>query len=228
MKINFSAWSIHKPLPAVLGFMMLTVAGLYAFNKLPIVNFADIDYPGVTVSVAYAGATPAQLETEVTRKIEDAVAGLENVEHITSTITEGVSSTLIEFKLGHSTIVAVDDVRDAVTRIRAQLPQDISDPVISRLMFSGLPLITYGIESTDANIAELSWLVDDAITKQLRAIPGVGNVLRIGGVDREIRIDLKPDRLLAFNITAGDVSAQLKRMQSDQPGGRRTIAGGEK
>ena len=225
--MNFSAWSIHKPLPAVLGFIMLTVLGLYAFNKLPIVSFADIDYPGVTVSVSYAGATPSQLETEVTRKIEDAVAGLENVEHITSTITDGLSTTFIEFKLGHSTIVAVDDVRDAVTRIRAQLPQDINDPVISRVMFAGLPLVTYAIGSTESDMAELSWLIDDAITKQLRAIPGVGNVLRIGGVDREIRIDLKPDRLLAFNITAGDVSAQLKRMQSEQPGGRSTIAGGE-
>jgi len=227
MKINFSAWSIHKPLPAVLGFILLTMLGLYSFQKLPIVNFADIDIPTITVSVSYAGATPSQLETEVTRKIEDAIAGLESVEHITSTITDGHSNTVIEFTIGHSTMVALDDVRDAVTRIRAQLPQDINDPVISRVTFAGLPLVTYAIESNENNVAELSWLVDDAITKQLRAIPGVGNVVRMGGVDREIRIDLKPDRLLAFNVTAGDVSSQLKLMQAEQPGGRSTIAGAE-
>ncbi len=227
MNINFSAWSIHKPLPATLGFILLSAIGLYAFQKLPVVNFADVEVPFVTVSVGYAGATPSQMETEVTRKIEDAVAGLEAVEHLTTTITDGFSSTTIEFELGHPTMVAVDDVRDALTRIRAQLPQDINDPVVARVMSAGSPFVTYAIESNETNLAALSWLVDDVITKQLKAVSGVGNVQRLGGVDREIRIDLKPNRLLAFNITASEVSQQLKRMQTEQPGGRSTLAGGE-
>ncbi|MBC7982822.1 MAG: efflux RND transporter permease subunit, partial [Candidatus Obscuribacterales bacterium] len=123
MNINFSAWSIHRPLPAILGFTLLTIAGLLAFNQLPISDFADVEFPQVTISVGYPGATPSQLEAEVTRKIENAVSNIVGVEHVRSNINEGSSFTMIEFDIDKEINVALDDVRDALTRIRAQLPQ---------------------------------------------------------------------------------------------------------
>jgi len=225
--INFSAWSIHKPLPAILLFTLLMAAGFYAFAKLPVADFADIDVPYVTVSVAYAGATPNQLEAEVTRKVEDAIAGVDGVQHITSTITQGLSSTAVEFGLDDDIALALADVRDAVSRIRSTLPQDILDPTITRFTFAGSPVATYAVESDTLGEAELSWLIDDTIAKRLRSIIGVGAVDRQGGVDREVRVDLKPDRLLAFGITAGQISSQLRNTQSEQAGGLVNIGHGQ-
>lgn len=225
--INFSAWSIHRPLPAILLFILLMGAGFHAFERLPITDFADIAFPNVSVTVTYSGATPAQMEAEVTRKVEDAVAGVTGVQHITSTVTQGSSVTNVEFDLDYDVHVALADVRDAVTRIRASLPQDINEPTVSRVTLAGEPVATYAIESTSIGEAELSWLVDDSLAKLLRSISGVGAVERIGGVNREIRVDLKPDRLLAYGITAGQISQQLRNSQGEQTGGTIKLGAGQ-
>ncbi len=227
MAINFSAWSINRPLPAILLFILLGIVGLVGFQQLAVSRFPDIAYPGVTVSVALPGATPNQLETEVTRKIEDSIATLPQVNKLVSTVVEGNSTTFVEFKLSKDLGDALDEVRDAVTRIRTDLPQDIQEPVVAKIEVVGGTLVTYAVASEAMTEDELSWFVDDAVTKAMFAVPGVGQVSRAGGVNREVQVDLRPGVLAAYGLTAGQVSQQLAASQLERSGGRATWAGGE-
>lgn len=224
--MNVSAWAISRPLPAVMIFVVLCAAGLWGFHKLSIQRFPDIAFPMVTVSVALPGAAPAQLETEVTRRVEDAVATIPGIKRVISTASEGMSSTAIEFVLETDLTVALDDVRDAVTRIRADLPQDIQEPIIAKLNIGG-SLMTYAVRSDTLKTDELSWLVDREVSKVLYGIQGVAQVTRAGGIEREIRVDLNPAALAAYGVTAGAVSAQLARSQVEQPGGKLALNGAE-
>jgi multidrug efflux pump subunit AcrB len=157
--VNFSAWAIKRPLPALMIFFVLCVAGLWGFHKLPVARFPDVAFPMVTVAVSLPGASPSQLETEVTRKVEDSVATITGVKRVTSNVSEGLSSTAIEFVLDTDLSTALDDVRDAVTRVRADLPQDIQEPVVAKVEIGG-SLMTYTVGSRKRTTAELSWLVD--------------------------------------------------------------------
>ena len=222
--MNFSAWAIRRPLPALMIFFVLCVAGLYGFHKLPIARFPDVSFPMVTVNISLPGASPSQLETEVTRKVEDSVATVTGIKRVISTVNEGVSSTAIEFVLDTDLSAALDDVRDAVTRVRSDLPQDIQEPVIAKVNIGG-SLMTYAVHSSRRGTDELSWFVDREINKALYGVPGVASVTRAGGVDREIRVDLDPQALQAYGITAGQVSQQLARSQSERPGGKSEIDG---
>lgn len=217
---NISAWSIKNPVPTILLFVLLTIAGLMSFPSLGIDEQPNIDIPAVSVTASQPGAAPSELETEVTRKIEDAISGTANVKHITSTVNEGVSATNVEFELGTNVDRAVNDVRNAVSKIRSQLPQGIDEPVVTRVDFAGGAFATYTIESPSRSVGELSWFVDNDITKALLAQSGVGQVQRSGGVDREIRINLDPARLDALGLTTDAVSLQVRQLNINMPGGR--------
>jgi multidrug efflux pump subunit AcrB len=225
--VNVSLWGIRNPVPAALIFAILCVAGLVGLRKLPIAQLPDFVTPEVSVTITLPGATPGQLETDVTRRVEDAVASIANIDKLTSTISEGTSKTRIVFELGQDMDRALQDVRDAVERIRPELPQEIDEPVIARLSLFGPTLLGYAIETDRMAPDELSWFVDDTVRKALFSVPGVGQVLRTGGVDREVRVDLRPDSLQAFGLTAGTVSAQLARLQVELSGGRTTVGGTE-
>ncbi|ODT58485.1 ABC transporter permease [bacterium SCN 62-11] len=224
--MNISAWAIKNPIPSIVLFLLLTVAGLGSFFALGVDENPNIDLPIVIVSIAEVGAAPSELETQVTRKVEDTISGISGVRHITSTINEGVSSTAIEFELGVDSDRAVNDVRDAVSRIRQQLPQQITEPQVSRVDFVGGPLATYVVACEGATLTELSWMVDNSIARALLTVRGVGQVQRSGGVDREIRIQLDPVKLDAHGISAAEVNAQVRALNIDLPGGR-TITGGQ-
>jgi hydrophobe/amphiphile efflux-1 (HAE1) family protein len=221
--MNMVTWSIHRPVPVMVLFVALSLAGIVGFKKLGVQDRPDLDIPTVTVTVNYPGVPPSQLETEVTRKIEDTVASATGIDHIRSTVTEGLSTTIIEFVLERDVSEAVDDVRDAVTRIRSNLPAEIEEPIISRATTAGQPVVTYGVASPGMNEAELSWFVDLTISRELSSVAGVGAVKRVGGVDREIRVDLDPNALNALGTTAGDISRQLRRTQVELPGGEARI-----
>lgn len=225
--MNFSAWAIRKPIPSILLFILITVAGLVSFRMLSIQNFPDIDFPAVSVTASLPGATPTTLETEVTRKIEDSIASIGAIKHITSTINDGVSVTMVEFQLEKDVQEAVNDVRDAVSRVRAQLPSDVQEPVISRVTFASLPVLTYAVEAPGMDAEDLSWYVDNTVSKRLLSVKGVAKVTRQGGVDREVRVQLDPVRLQALGATAADVSVQVRGMQQEAPGGRGNIGGQE-
>jgi HAE1 family hydrophobic/amphiphilic exporter-1 len=220
---NISAASIRKPIPAIILFILLTFAGMLGFSKLGINQFPDVDIPFVTVTVSDAGAAPAELETQVTRIVENSVATVGDVAHITSTVSDGVSVTTVEFVFGKDIDRAVNDVRDAVTRIRSDLPGSITEPVISRSTTSGGPMFTYTVKAPGRSAAEISWFIDNEISKTLLTVPGVGQVKRVGGVEREVLVTLRPERLASYGITAAEISRQLKAINTDVPGGKATV-----
>nr|AJF34462.1 acriflavin resistance protein [Eleftheria terrae] len=224
---NVSSWSIRNPIPGILLFVLLTLAGLMSFSAMKVQNFPDIDLATVTVSAQLPGASPTQLETEVARKIENAVAALTGVKHIYTKVQDGVATVTVEFRLEKSNQEALDDVRDAVSRIRADLPADMRDPAISKVDLAGMPILTYTVDSSRMDDESLSWFVDNTVTKALLAVRGVGAVARVGGVSREVRVELDPARLLALNATAAEVSRQLRRIQQEAPGGRTDVGGAE-
>jgi len=227
MNSNVSAWAIRQPVPSLVLFMVVMALGWLSFINMPVARFPNIDVPVVQALVTQSGAAPSELETQVTKKVEDAIAGINGVKHITSTITEGASTTLIEFRLEIDQDRALNDVKDALARIRADLPRTIDEPIIQRIEIEGLPIVTYGASAPAMTPEELSWFVDDTIKRRLLGVPGVSAVDRIGGVTREIRTALNPERLLALGITAGEVNAQLRATNIDLAGGRGEIAGRE-
>jgi multidrug efflux pump subunit AcrB len=216
--MNVSAWSIRNPIPAVLLFILLTVLGLMGFRAMKIQNFPDVDLPMVTVSAVLPGASPAQMETEVARKIENSVAAVQGIKHLYSKIQDGSVVLTAEFRLEKPTQEAVDDVRDAVSRIRSDLPADLRDPVIARVDLAGMPILTYTVASRRMDEEALSWFVDNQVAKAMLAVKGVGAVARVGGVSREVRVELDPARLLALNVSAADISRRLRQTQQEEIG----------
>jgi len=225
--MNVSSWSIRNPIPGMLLFIMLTAVGLMSFRAMKIQQFPDIDLPTVSVTAALPGASPALLETEVARKIENSVATLQGVKHIYTTVQDGVSTTTIEFRLEKPTQEAVDDVRDAVSRVRSDLPADLRDPIIAKVELAGSPILTYTVASSRMDDEALSWFVDDQVTRSILSVRGVGAVSRVGGVSREVRVELDPARLQALKATAADISRQLRQIQQEGSGGRTDLGGAE-
>jgi hydrophobe/amphiphile efflux-1 (HAE1) family protein len=227
MNWNISAWSIRQPVPALVLFMVLMTLGYVSFGQLPVTRFPNIDVPIVQVRITQAGAAPSELEVQVTKKVEDAIAGVNGLKHQTSAITEGSSITTIEFRLEVNQDRAVNDVKDAIARVRTELPRTIEEPIVSRVQVEGLPIVTYAARAPGMTPEQLSWFVDDTVMRAIQGVKGVSQIERIGGVDREMRIALDPDRLLAYGITAGDVNRQLRATHVDLAGGRGDIGGRE-
>ncbi|MDX0289548.1 MMPL family transporter [Sinorhizobium meliloti] len=225
--MNFSAWSIRNPVAPILAFFVLVVLGWQSFNSLPITRFPNIDVPIVSIAVTQSGAAPAELETQVTKEIEDAVAGVSGVDHIESTITDGISTTAVIFRMEVPTTQAVQDVKDAIDRIRSDLPTSIEEPIVSKVDVEGQAIQTFSVSSPGMTLEELSWFVDDTIKRAIQGQTGIGRVDRYGGSDREVRVELDEDRLNSFGISAADVNAQLRRMNMDLGSGRGQVGGSE-
>ncbi len=225
--MNFSAWSIRNPVAPLLAFFLLMVLGWQSFNALPITRFPNIDVPLVAVSVAQSGAAPAEMETQITKEIEDAVAGITGVKKVTSTVTDGLSTTVVEFRMEVPTDKAVQDVKDAVDQIRGDLPGDVEAPIVTRIDVEGQAIMTFAVRAPDMTMEEISWFVDDTVTRALQGRPGIGRVTRIGGADREIRVDLDPVKLDSLGVTAQQVSAQIAATNTNLGAGKLSLGTGE-
>jgi hydrophobe/amphiphile efflux-1 (HAE1) family protein len=223
MALNISAWSIRNPLPSVVFSIILLILGWVSFTKLAVTRLPSADIPVISVAVSQFGAAPAELESQVTKTVEDAVSGVEGVRHITSSITDGLSVTTIQFALETNTDRALNDVKDAVTRVRSNLPQNVTEPLIQRVDVIGLPIVTYAAISPGKTPEQLSYFVDDVVKRALQGVRGVAQVERIGGVEREILVSLDPDRLQAMGLTAVNVSQSLRGTNVDVAGGRAEI-----
>jgi multidrug efflux pump subunit AcrB len=223
MALNISAWSIRNPLPSIVFSIILLVLGWVSFTKLAVTRLPSADIPVISVAVSQFGAAPAELESQVTKTIEDGVSGVEGVRHISSSITDGLSLTTIQFALETNTDRALNDVKDAVTRVRANLPQNVNEPLIQRVDVIGLPIVTYAAISPGKTPEQLSYFVDDVVKRALQGVRNVSEVERIGGVEREILVSLDPDRLQAAGLTAVNVSQSLKGTNVDLAGGRAEI-----
>lgn len=227
MAINVSSYSIRNPIPAILLFIMLSLLGGLGYQQMKVQQFPDIDLPSIVVSTSLPGAAPAQMETEVARKIENSVATLQGVKNIYTKVQDGSATITVEFRLERTPQEALDDVRDAVQRIRADLPADLRDPQISKVDLAGLPILTYTVASSRMDAEALSWFVDNEVARAVLAVRGVGAVGRVGGVTREVQVELDPARLLALNATAAEISRALRNTQQDASGGRADLGGAE-
>lgn len=223
MALNISAWSIRNPLPSIVFSIILLVLGWVSFTKLAVTRLPSADIPVISVAVAQFGAAPSELESQVTKTIEDGVSGVEGVRHISSSITDGLSVTTIQFALETNTDRALNDIKDAVTRVRSNLPQNVNEPLIQRVDVIGLPIVTYAAISPGKTPEQLSYFVDDVVKRALQGVRGVAQVERIGGVEREILVSLDPDRLQAAGLTAVNVSQILRGTNVDLAGGRAEI-----
>jgi multidrug efflux pump subunit AcrB len=225
--VNFSALSIRNPIPAVLLFILLTLAGLLSFRAMGVQDFPDIELPVVTVDASLPGAAPAQLETEIARRLENSIATLQGVKNIVTRILDGQVNITIEFVLEKNASEAVNEVRDAIARVRADLPSDLRDPAVTKATTAGRPLVTFAARSTQLDEEALSWFVDNTVSKRLLNVQGVGQVKRLGGVTREVRVELDGARMAALNVAAADVSRRLRLVQQEAPGGRGDVGGAE-
>ncbi|OYZ16564.1 MAG: ABC transporter permease [Sphingomonadales bacterium 28-64-96] len=224
---NISAWSIKNPVPPLVLFTLLMLAGILSFRAMDINNQPDIEFPGAQIIVAQPGAAPEELENQVTQRVEAAVRNITGVDEVNSFVSEGSSRTMVQFAIGTPIDRAINDVRDAVANIRSDLPQGILQPQVNRVDIAGGPIAYYSVESTAMTLEELSWFVDNTVAKRLLAVPGMAQVRRSGGVSREIRVILDPDRMQAYGVTASQVNAQLRQVNLNAAGGRAEIAGAE-
>src|SRR5687767_2745524 len=224
---NISSWAIRNPVFPLVLFAALSLMGLVSFLRMDVNNNPDISFPMAAVTVVQPGAAPTELETQVTQRVEAAVRGINGVDEISSTAREGSSTTSVQFDIGTPVDRAVNDVRDAIANIRSDLPDGILEPQVQREEADGGPIAYMAVESTAMGLEELSWYIDNTISKRLLAIPGMANVSRGGGVSREIRIILDPVKMQANGITAAQVNAQLRQTNVNAAGGRAEIAGSE-
>src|SRR5580658_2902433 len=229
-QLRISAWAIRNPTPVAVLFIALVIVGLFSYFSLPIKNFPNVEFPVVIVDVTQSGAAPSQLKTQVTRPVEDALAGIEDVQDVASTVSQGDSSTRIQFNLGTNMIKATDDVRAKIDAVRNQLPREIDPPTVSRFDFDDQPIVTYSVSPAPGfslSDAELSWIVDNDIARDLQSVQGVGQVSRTGGVDREINIIIDPARMAAQGVTAPQINQALASVSEDAAGGRVEVGGRE-
>ncbi|HEX6377171.1 MAG TPA: efflux RND transporter permease subunit [Allosphingosinicella sp.] len=224
---NISSWAIRNPVFPLVLFAALTLLGLVSFMRMDVNENPDVEFPAASIIVTQPGASPTEMETQVTQRIEAAVRGINGVEEIGSTVGEGYSSTFVQFVIGTPVDRGVNDVRDAVANIRSDLPQDILEPRVTRVDIAGQPFGIYSVETSDMSLEQLSWYVDNNVAKRLLTVEGMAEVRRSGGVSREIRIILDPAKMQANGITAAQVNAQLRQVNINAAGGRAQIAGSE-
>lgn len=223
--MNVSSWAIRNPVPPILMFAVLAVLGWMSFVSMPVMRFPNIDIPLVSVTVSQSGSTPVELETQVTKTVEDAVSNITGVKNVQSTITDGVSTTVIEFRLEVSPDKAVSDVKDAIDGIVGDLPRSAETPIVAKIDAEGQAIITFAARAPGLTPEQLSWYVDDVVLREMQGVKGVGRAQRMGGVTREVVVDLDPDRLMALSITAQQVNAQLRAVNTDVGGGRGDVGG---
>lgn len=227
MKFTLSSWAIRNPIPPMVLFLVLTVAGAVSYFKLPINNIPNVDIPIVSVAITQPGAAPTEMEGQVTRRVESALTGVLGVKHVSSTISQGHSDTTIIFQLETDFDRAVNDTRDAMAKLREELPGSILEPVISRVDSFGGAALIYSVEAPNLSPEALSEFIDERLSRELLSIQGVAQLERKGGVDHEITITLNPVRLEAYGLTASDISRRLALTTINLPGGRMTVGGTE-
>jgi len=222
---NISAWSIRNPVVPIVLFIALMLAGALSFSRMKVQDNPDIEFPVVIASIAQPGAAPTEIETQITQRVEAAVRGLTGVESISSTASEGSSTTVVQFEIGEDVDQAVNDVKNAIDQTRSNLPDGILEPQVTKEETSQQPIAYFAVGASDMTIEQLSWFVDDTVSKRLLTVEGVGDVGRSGGVDREIRVILDPARMQAQGVTASQINQALRQTNINTAGGRAEIAG---
>ncbi len=222
---QISAWSIRNPIVPILAFIGLMLAGIFAFQDMEVQNQPDIEFPVVIISISQPGAAPPEVENQITQRVEAAVQTLDGVETIRSTASEGNSQTVIEFAIGTDIAEATNEVKSEIDNIRGELPDGILEPRVFKQQTSSQPIVSFGVAADDMTLEQLSWFIDDTVTKQLLTVEGLAEVNRSGGVDREILVILDPGRMQSLGVTASQVNSALRQLNVNAAGGQAEIAG---
>jgi len=212
--------SIKQPVLATMLAVSLMTLGLYSYRQLSIDQFPDVEIPVLTVQTLYPGASPETVEREVTKRIEEALNTISGVRHISSTTTEGLSAVAVEFRLGTRIANAQQDAQAKINAIRADFPKDMKEPVIQRIDFNAMPIVSIAVESPTADIKMLSSIAEKLIKKRIETVAGVGQVTLVGLARREIQVMLDRDKLKAYGLTYAQASAALQRENIDMPAGK--------
>ncbi|APE27576.1 efflux RND transporter permease subunit [Aurantiacibacter gangjinensis] len=222
---QISAWSIRNPIVPILAFIALMIAGIMSFQQMDIQDNPDIEFPVVIVSISQPGAAPPEVENQITQRVEAAVQTLDGVENIRSTASEGNTFTVIEFAIGTDIAEAVNEVKSEIDNIRGELPDGILEPRVFKELTSSQPIVSFGVSADDMTLEQLSWFIDDTVTKELLTVNGLAEVSRSGGVDREILVILDPARMQSLGVTASQVNGALRQLNINAAGGQAEIAG---
>lgn len=226
MNLNqISAWSIRNPIVPILAFVGLMLTGILAFQNMDVQDEPDIEFPVVIISISQPGAAPPEVENQITQRVEAAVQTLDGVENIRSTASEGNSQTVIEFAIGTDIAEATNEVKSEIDNIRGELPDGILEPRVFKQATSSQPIVSYGVSADDMTLEQLSWFIDDTVTKRLLTVEGLAEVRRSGGVDREILVILDPGRMQSLGVTASQVNSALRQLNINAAGGQAEIAG---
>lgn len=222
---DISAWSIRNPVIPLVFFTGLLFAGIVSFLQMDVTNNPDVDFPAVIVNISQPGASPTEIENQITQRVESALRSISGVNSIQSTAREGSSNTFVEFEIGTNLIEAVNEVETAIDSVRGSLPDGILEPQVSKVDVVGEPIGYVAVEANDMTLEQLSWFIDDTVAKRLLKIEGMAEVQRFGGVDRQIEVILDPARMQSFGVTASQINAALRQGNLDAAGGLAEIGG---
>lgn len=220
MKLGISKASIQRPIPPLMLMLIIVVIGIFSYLRLPVNAEPNISFPMLTITVNQSGASPEEIERAVTIPVEDAIASVADIRHISSSISEGESVTTLEFNLETDINKALNAVKNAISEIRASLPKTIDEPTIEVGDTEGGAIAYYAVESTELNETELSSFIDDSIVKELLTLEGVQKVKRLGGRNREIRVEINAEKLNAYKTGIDEISSQIKNISQNTPAGR--------
>ncbi|MGB3470654.1 MAG: efflux RND transporter permease subunit [Erythrobacter sp.] len=222
---NLSAWSIRNPVIPLVMFTALLLAGIVSFSRMDVTNNPDVEFPGVQVTIAQPGAAPAEIENQITQRVESALRSINGVNSIQSSASEGSSSTFVEFEIGTDIVLALSEVQTAIDSVRPTLPDGILEPQIQKVNVAGGAIGYIAVEADDMTIEELSWFIDDTVSKRLLKIEGMAEIGRFGGVDREIEVVLDPAKMQALGVTANQINGVLRQENINAAGGLTEIGG---
>ena len=210
---------VRRPVFAWVLVLSLTVVGLFAFGRLGVDRFPNIDIPTISVTTRLPGAAPEQIETEVTDKIEEAVNTISAIDTLSSTSSEGISQVVVSFKLEKDADIAAQEVRDRVNRVMPQLPRTVLQPTVEKLDFTASPVITVAVTAAKP-VRGITEFADRVLRRRLESSDGVGQVVVIGGRKRQINLWLDAALLRAQQLSVNDVARALQSQNADIPGGR--------
>ena len=214
-----AAISVKRPVFASVLILALTVIGAFSFSRLGLDRFPKVDFPTVVVTTRLPGAAPEEVETEISDKIEEAVNTISGIDELRSTSSEGVSTVVVSFLLEKDVDVASQEVRDRVNRVLPLLPRNIDQPTVEKFDPDSSPVMTLAV-SADKPIRDITEYADKTLRRQLESVNGVGQVVVVGGRQRQVNVSLDPARLQAHNLTVTDISRALQAQNAEIPGGR--------
>jgi HAE1 family hydrophobic/amphiphilic exporter-1 len=214
-----AALCVQRPVFAWVLVLSLTVVGLFAFGQLGVDRFPNVEIPTIAVTTRLPGAAPEQIETEVTDKIEEAVNTISGIDTLSSTSSEGISQVIVAFKLEKSADIAAQEVRDRINRIMPQLPRTVLQPTVEKLDPTASPVITVAV-TADKPVRDITEFADKVLRRRLESSDGVGQVVVIGGRNRQVNLWLDTALLQGQRLSVNDVARALQSQNADVPGGR--------